>query len=54
MVPIVKEILFSRTFPGQNNHFPGQIIQNLKAINQETYEKLYYIYSMYDRLLRFL
>jgi len=51
MVPIAKEILFSRTFPGLNYYFPGQSIQDLKVINQDTWEKGYNIYSMYDRLL---
>ena len=53
MVPTAKEILFSRIFPGQNDHFPGQSIQDLKVINQDMCEKAY-IYSMYDRLLKFL
>ena len=35
MVPTAKEILFSRTFPGQNYHFPGQ---DLKVINQDMCE----------------
>ena len=44
MAPIAKEILY----------FPGQSIQDLKVINQNTCEKSYYICSMYDRLLTFL
>jgi len=51
MVPTAKEILFYRTFPGQNYYLPGQIIQDLKVINQEMCKKVYHIYSMYDRLL---
>jgi len=39
MVPTSKEILFFRTFPGQNYHFPGQTIQDLKVINQDMCEK---------------
>ena len=39
MVPTANEILFSRTFPGQNFHFPGQSIQNLKVINQDMCKK---------------
>ena len=35
MVPTAKEILFSRIFPGQIYHFPGQSIQKLKVINQD-------------------
>jgi len=41
MVPTPKEILFSMTFPGQNYHFPGQSIQDLKVINQDMREKAY-------------
>ena len=41
MVPTAKEILFSRTFPWQNYHFPGQSIQHLKVINQGMCEKAY-------------
>ena len=41
MVPTPKEIIFSRTFPGQNYYFPGQIIQDLKVINQDMCEKAY-------------
>ena len=33
MVPTAKEILFSRRFLGQNYHFLGQSIQDLKVIN---------------------
>jgi len=47
------EILFSRTYSGQNYYFPGQCIQDLKVINQDMREKGYHIYSMYDRLLTF-
>ena len=36
------------SFPGQNYHFPGNIIKDLKVINQDTGEKAYHIYSMYD------
>ena len=32
MVPRVREILFSRTFPEQNYHFSEQSIQDLKVI----------------------
>ena len=39
MVPTAKEILFFRTFPGQNYHFTGQITQDLKVINQDMGEK---------------
>ena len=53
-VPATKEIFFSRTFPVQNFYFPGQNIQDLKVINQDMREKAYHIYSMYDRLLKFL
>jgi len=49
MIPTAKEILFSRTFPGQNYHFPGQnyhfpgqnyhfpgqSIQDLKGLNHD-------------------
>ena len=48
MVHTAKEMLFSRTFPGQNYHFPGQSIQDLKAIYQNMCENAYHIYSMYD------
>jgi len=48
MVPTTKEILFSRTFPGQNYHFPGQSIQDVKLINQEIWGQGYHIYSIYD------
>ena len=41
-------------FFGQNYHFPGQRIQDLKVINQDMCEKAYHIYSIYDRLLRFV
>jgi len=44
MVPTVKEIIFSKTFPGQNYHFPGQSIQSLKVITQYMCEKAYHIY----------
>ena len=54
MVPAAKEMLLSRTFPGQNYHFPGQSIQDLKVINWDTREKAYHICSMYDQLLKFL
>ena len=54
MVPTAKEILFSRTFPGQNYHFPGQSIQDLKVINQDMCEKAYHIYSTYVRFFIFL
>ena len=47
MVLTAKEILFSRIFP-------GQIIQDLKVINQDICEKAYHINLMYDRLLTFL
>jgi len=47
MVPTLKEILFSRTFPGKKYHFPGHIQDNkLKVINQDMCEKAYNIYSM--------
>ena len=39
LVLTAKEILFSRTFPGQNYHFPAQSIHNLKVTNQDMYEK---------------
>ena len=39
MIPTAKEILFSRTFPGQNYYFPGQSIQYLKVINPEICKK---------------
>jgi len=54
MVPTAKEILFSRTFLEQNYHFQGQCIQALKVINQDTFEKAYHIYSLYDRLLTYV
>jgi len=54
MVPTAKEILFSRTFPGQNYHFPGASIQELKLIDQDMCEKAYHIYSMHDWLFKFL
>jgi len=42
MVPIAKEILFSRSFP-------GQIIQDLKVINQDMCEKdIMIIHCMID------
>ena len=41
MVPTAREILFSRTFPAQNYHFPEQSIQDLKVINQDMCEKAY-------------
>ena len=50
MVPTAKEIVFSRTFPGQNYHFSGRSIQDLKVINQDMCEKAYHIYSMIDWL----
>jgi len=50
MVPTAKEILFSRT----KLPFPGQIIQNLKVINEDMWEKAFHFYSMSDRLLTFL
>jgi len=34
--PTFKEILFSWTFPGQNDHFQEKSILDLKAINQDT------------------
>jgi len=43
-----KAPLFSRKFPGQDYHFPGQIVQDLKVIYQEMCKKAYYIYSIYD------
>jgi len=43
MVPTAKEIIFSRKFPGQNFHFPGQSIPNLKVINQDMCKKAYLI-----------
>ena len=51
MVPTTKEILFSRTFPGyfqdKHFHFPGQIIQYLKVINQDMCKKhIIYIQCM--------
>jgi len=46
MVPTTRKILFSRTFPGPNYHFPGQRIQDLKVINKDMCEKEYHIYSM--------
>ena len=46
MVPTAKEILFSGIFPGQNNHFPGQRIQDLKVINQEKH--IIFIQSIID------
>jgi len=49
-----QKIVFSRTFLGQNYHFPGQSIQDLKVINLDMCEKAYNIYSMYDWLLTFL
>jgi len=39
MVPTAKEILFSRTFSGQNDQFPGQRIKDLKLINQDMCKK---------------
>jgi len=33
MVPTAKEILFSRTFPGQNYYFPGQNFQGIAFIS---------------------
>jgi len=49
MVPTAKEILFARTFLGQIYHFPGQIIQDLKVINQDMWEKhVIFIQSMID------
>jgi len=52
MVPTAKEILFdiSRSCPGQNYHFSGQSIQDLKVINKDMCKKVFDIYSMYDRL----
>ena len=47
MVSTAKEIYF----PGQNCHFPGQTIQDLKVIYQDMCEKAFHIYSMYDQLL---
>jgi len=44
MIPTAKVILFSRTFPGQNYHFPGQSIQDLKVINQDIYAKKHIIF----------
>jgi len=49
-----KKCLFSGTFPGQSNYFPGQSIQDLKVINQDTWKKAYHIYSMYDQLMTHL
>jgi len=46
MVPTAKEILFPRTVSGQIYHIPGQMIPDLKAINQDMCEKAYLIYSM--------
>jgi len=48
MVLTAKEILFSRTFPGQNYDYPGQSIHLLKVINQDMCERAYHVYSMYD------
>ena len=45
---ISMQIKQMRTFPGQNDHFPGQSIQDLKVINQDLCEKAYYIYPMFD------
>ena len=42
MVPTANEILFLRTFPRQSIH-------DLKAINQDTCERAYRIYSIYDQ-----
>jgi len=50
-VPTDKGKLFSRMFQGQNYYFPGQIIQHLKVINQDTCEKGYHIYSIHDQIL---
>ena len=41
-------------FPGQNYHFPGKSKQDLKVINQDMCKKAYHIYSIYDRLLKFV
>jgi len=41
MVASDKEILISRRFAGQNYHFPGESIQDLKVINQDMCEKAY-------------
>ena len=38
-IPTAKEILFSRTFPGQNYHFSGQSIEELEVINQVSPKK---------------
>jgi len=56
LVPTVNIIFqdISRTFPAQNYHFPGQSIQDLKVIYQDTCKKGYHIYSMYDQLLTFI
>jgi len=55
MVPTAKEILYSRTFPGL---FQDKITifedKVYKTINQDMCEKAYNIYSMYNRLLKFL
>jgi len=39
MVPTAKEMLYSRTFPGQNYHFALQSIQDLNVINHDMCEK---------------
>jgi len=46
---IVQDI--SRTFPGQNYHFPGQSIQDFKVINQDMREKACYTDWIHDWLL---
>jgi len=47
LVPTVKEILFSRTFPGQNYHFLRQNIQDLKVINQDMWKKsILYLFNI--------
>ena len=46
MVPAAKELLFSRTFPGQNYRFPAQSVQYLKVITEDMCKKAYHIYSV--------
>ena len=52
IVPTAQEILFSRTFPGQNYHFPEQSIQDLK-VKKSRYQA-HHNYLIYDQLLTFL
>ena len=54
MVPTAKEILFSKTFPRQNYHFPSQIIQNLKVVNQDVWKKHIYLFNVWSNINSFM